>query len=274
MPGPWLHRRECAAAARNVSGAWAQAILGSVASMASRHSTPSSDCSWSVLKLVLDRLAVEPRLAGDGIPCAIGASSTAWSSVWRAARSSTSSGEIPRRAMQVWSTRQPNRKLPAVPARVARALSSIRGSQAYPLELRVEPTRRLRGEVLGRRQARHRCTGGPISGWSSSRSHVPSAWRRTTCARTPAPSRAIVEVRAMSPLTSVGSGSSGSKVGALARTCSHSARIASRPNGDVARRVAHHRVGLVQGCDAGGVPGVGAPRRTGGSGLRAFGPSW
>jgi hypothetical protein len=82
-------------------------------------------------------------------------------------------------------------------------------------ELRVEPAWRLRGQVLGRRQAAHRCTGGPISGWSRSRNQVPSAWRRATCARTPAPSRAIVDVRAMSPLTSVGSGSSGRQANGL-----------------------------------------------------------
>src|SRR5512132_3121475 len=37
-----------------------------------------------------------------------GASSTAWLSVWRAARSSTSSGAVPSRAMHVGSTGQPN----------------------------------------------------------------------------------------------------------------------------------------------------------------------
>jgi hypothetical protein len=67
------------------------------------------------------------------------------------------------------------------------------------------------------------------SGWSSSRSQVPSGCLRATCARAPAPSLGGVAVSAMSPLIRVGSGGSGSKCGAFARTFSHSARMASRP---------------------------------------------
>ena len=44
-------------------------------------------------------------------------------------------------AMQVWSTGEPNEQLPAVPARVARALSSIRVKPGVARELRVEPAR-------------------------------------------------------------------------------------------------------------------------------------
>ena len=80
-----------------------------------------------------------------------------------------------------------------------------------------------------RAPARGRWESGLSSGWSSRRSQVPSGCLRATCTRTPVPSRATVAVSAMSPLTSVGSGDSGSKRGALARTFSHSARIASRP---------------------------------------------
>src|SRR5690606_22144519 len=71
--------------------------------------------------------------------------------------------------------------------------------------------------------------GGMNSGWSRTRSQLPSGWRRTTCARAPAPSLGGVEVSARSPLTSVGSGSSGSNRGRSARTFSHNRRIASRP---------------------------------------------
>jgi hypothetical protein len=79
------------------------------------------------------------------------------------------------------------------------------------------------------RRRRGQRVGGTNSGWSSRRSQLPSDWRLTTCARAPAPSFGGVEVRAMSPLISVGSGCSGSKRGPLASTFSHSARIASRP---------------------------------------------
>ena len=67
------------------------------------------------------------------------------------------------------------------------------------------------------------------SGWSRRRSQEPSGWRRTTWARAPAPSLGGVDVSAMSPLTSVGSGGSGSNRGSWGRTCFQNARIASLP---------------------------------------------
>ncbi len=47
------------------------------------------------------------------------------------------------------------------------------------------------------------------SGWSSTRSQLPSGCRRTTWARAPAPSFGGVDVSARSPPTSAGNGGSG-----------------------------------------------------------------
>jgi hypothetical protein len=126
-------------------------------------------------------------------------------------------------AMHVWSTGQPTEQLPAVrPGWRApyRASAGARRSSRAPRRARA---------------VRFLAAAAPLIAAPAGRSRagraVAARCRRLGArpARAPAPSRAIVEVRAMSPLTSVGSRDSGSKAGAFARTCSHNARIAARP---------------------------------------------
>ena len=99
--------------------------------------------------------------------------------------------------------------------------------------------------------------GGTNSGWSSRRSQLPSGWRRTTCARAPAPSFGGVEVRAMSPLIRVGSGCSGSKWGAVGQHLLPQRADGVPAHRLAARRVGHDRVLLVERGDSGRVTGVG-----------------